>query len=847
MSFWFRTYRENVDDPQTSMMAEMFQLILQARQQQLGSTSPTDLEKKRVTIVPTESYLIFISDGCFVIGKQRYLSQSWKWYLGREPDGTFCRCLLEFEYRDTRILDRSLRGNHALLKGYPTIIAYQPEYPTSSIQFNGTSSYVDMTNTSNLKIGETSNTELSYVFWYYFTTTPAITASIITRGSAPPITPRLGTAAGELLCTFFYKDGTSYLAHSGVSTKNVWHSAIVQHSDKDNISEVYVDGVLRDSNVKNDFLRDSGTSATSRFLIGAAAIAGPSQNQFFAGNIKRVQVFSRRITAQEAIDINNGVEVSTAGLVSEWNFDEDYNTTKAIDSQGYNTGTYNSITIDKNNIPSVLNVPIPYEDGLINKLTGYKTDGTNYLLISELQDDFRITGKTTGGLWYRWLVKLTAFGTTNGNYFRLLEKADDFTLTYIQSIQIRDDGKVYVFANFNGTTRKLRTTNALKLNKLHDIIVGIDYDSIAGGNAVNIFPIKIDGLAAATETTTVDPQYPLAADIHDRDTHLITGIEPLKGNFQGQIYKFWYCEEDITDTKALGLMANKFTTYNIDRGHVARSNMTKLPITNLYRFLNFKVPITEISDFFTFTITDLILTGRFKSGPSSNIPISDNFDFSLTAPGPTLGNYAIDLTNTTNVHSWVEVPTIDPVHDHFSVFAWVKYRGKVGDWAGIISAIDGLDNANRLLITDTQIRWHGQFDKDSSPLKDFRVTVASIANAYHLIGFTYDGDAQKFIIWLDGHPVGTFKAKGDIRGTDRSKTFIGKGANHGFYLDGLIDDLFIYKRTLSQKKINMLLLKQEFTDDLMAHYSWERTFKDVENNKFNGKAVGTVKFSSDHV
>src|SRR4029078_3457270 len=178
----------------------------------------------------------------------------------------------------------------------------------------------------------------------------------------------------------------------------------------------------------------------------------------------------------------------------------------------------------------------------------------------------------------------------------------------------------------------------------------------------------------------------------------------------------------------------------------------------------------------------------------------------------------------------------------------VKYRGKIGDWAGIVSAIDGLDNANRLLMTATKIRWHGQFGSESSPMKHFEVTVPSMTGAYHLIGFTYDGDkAEKFIIYLDGKPQKTFKQKGDIRGTDKSKTFLGKGAKNGFYLDGLIDDTFIYNRTLSQAEVNKLWLKDTIKKGLMAKYNWERNLKDVENGDFNGKSAGTVKFSTDHV
>src|SRR4029078_4854674 len=306
------------------------------------------------------------------------------------------------------------------------------------------------------------------------------------------------------------------------------------------------------------------------------------------------------------------------------------------------------------------------------------------------------------------------------------------------SFQLRDDGRIYMFANFNGTTRKIRTTNPLKLLKLYNIGLGIDFDSVAGGNALLIFQVYINGYAAAIETTAVDPEYPPTDEIDTYHAFIGSGNMNPSGAFLGQLYAYRYYEEDISSTNMQGLMTNKFTTYNIERGHVLKSNLTKLPNSTVSRFIYFPGPIITISDFFQFTLTDVIKTGRFTSS-ANLIPISDDFDF-FTAPSTSLGSYAIDLTNTSSIHSWVEIPTIDPVKDHFSFFAWVKYRGKIGDWAGIVSAIDGLDNANRLLMTATKIRWHGQFGSESSPMKNFEVTVPSMTGAYHLIGFTYDGD-----------------------------------------------------------------------------------------------------------
>jgi hypothetical protein len=391
---WFRLYRENVEDPQNSMMSEIFQLILQSRQEQQGATTSTDTERKRVMLLTTESYLIFISDGCFVIGKQRYLNLGWKWYAGREPDGKVCKCMFDFEYRSNTLVDRSLRGNNAILKGYPTIIAYQPEYPSSSITLNGTSSYVDMGNTANLNVGVTADSEVTYSCWIYYTANPSASAYVMSRGNAPGLLIYVSTT-GEIRCDFRYQDATSFFAGSGINTKSFWHHVLVRHSDKTNLSTLFVDGVKKAEQTKNTFLTNSGTGVEDRFMLGAHPTGASTQTNFFPGKIDGCKVYSRAVTDAEALLLSQGVEISTVGLVSEWNFDEDFHITKAPDSHGFNTGTMVNCTYDKTIKPAQLPTPFPYEDEMINKCIGYKTNG-EYLVIPELEDDFRITGKTTG-------------------------------------------------------------------------------------------------------------------------------------------------------------------------------------------------------------------------------------------------------------------------------------------------------------------------------------------------------------------------------------------------------------------------------------------------------------------
>ena len=386
MTPWFRTYRENVEDPQNSMLSEIFQQLRNAMQEQQSTTTATDVERRKVLLLASESYLIFISDGCFVAGKQRNLKVGYQWYLGREPDGTICRCWFEFFYRSNIIIDKSLRGNNGFLRGYPKIIGYQPEYARSSLALNGTTTVVDMTNTQKLNQGVTANSEITYCFWYYITANPAASARTMNRGNAAQLIPFI-TAAGEIRCDFKYHDTTTYTGLSGVTSKNEWHSVVCTHSDKLDISKFYVDGVLKASNSKADYLRDSGAGVAARFLIGALSSGASTQTNFFPnGYMDDCRIYDRAITAVEALAFHLGEDISPVGLVAQWHFDEDEDATKAFDSIGGSSGTVTSGTFEKTIMPAIFQgTKIPHRDGLIDALYGYRTDGDQVHLYSRIR------------------------------------------------------------------------------------------------------------------------------------------------------------------------------------------------------------------------------------------------------------------------------------------------------------------------------------------------------------------------------------------------------------------------------------------------------------------------------
>lgn len=840
MSFWFKAYREHSDDPQNSMLAEIYRLVLQTRSEVTSQdTTASDLEKKRVDIIPSESYIIIITGNCFVKGERRDVNSHYIHYAGREPDGLVCRCWVDFNYRANILADKSLVGNDILLRGLPKIISYQPEAPPSSLKLNGVDAYADMGITPNLKIGEAGGSEITVAFWLYVPSTPASDSYIVSRGS-PNSYAAYVAAGGNIKVQFFYGDSTNAILDSGISAVGAFHRVMVSHSDVNDISKIFVDGELKASNVKNHRLITSGNTSTSRFMIGAKATGASTQSNFLDGNVDDVSIWKRQLTDDEAMDDFLGETVSTTDLVSEWTFDEDESSTKSLDSQSYNTATLVNAVYDKEQIPELLQTPYPYKDGVVNELLGYKTSGEQYLIIPELSNDFRITDKSSGGCCYTWLIKLSTYDTINNNYMRLLQKADDFTASNIQSIQIREDGKLYVLGKFGGSEKKVRTVDPLRLDKLYLVGVGIDYTAIAGGTGLDIFNISLNGLFVAIETTTEDAEFPAAEDIVDFHTYLLAGNEQLRGNLVGQIYSFRYYNEDMTAANMLGLQTNKFTTRQIDRGHVARSNLTKMYETNKNREVALE-PETGVTDLFEYFLSDTEPTARFTN-EEDVVDISDDFDFVLTTP---VTHYSLELNGTT---AFVEIPTLDPVRRHFSISCWVRYEGNTGGWGGIISRIDGMPNGNRLMLTDTKIRWHTKYGEANDPFRDYVATVSSMTGSFHHIGITYDGDDDEEIkIWKDGHIVLRAHQEGQIKGgddADNGKTYIGKGADNNYFLDGKIDELIIYDRTLSDSEMRKLSIKGKVSAGIMAHYSFEKHVRDIQDGEFNGTLRGGAKFSS---
>jgi hypothetical protein len=126
-----------------------------------------------------------------------------------------------------------------------------------------------------------------------------------------------------------------------------------------------------------------------------------------------------------------------------------------------------------------------------------------------------------------------------------------------------------------------------------------------------------------------------------------------------------------------------------------------------------------------------------------------------------------------------------------TVVGWFKYSSSTYDTTGIEKT-----QAYRLVVTSNKLSfqicdsgnvWHNA--TSSSTYND---------NTWHHVAGTYDGTAQK--LYVDGFEVASLSWNGSIKST--TTTFeIGRRDDMARYYKGLLDEVRVYKRTLSQSEI----------------------------------------------
>ncbi len=152
---------------------------------------------------------------------------------------------------------------------------------------------------------------------------------------------------------------------------------------------------------------------------------------------------------------------------------------------------------------------------------------------------------------------------------------------------------------------------------------------------------------------------------------------------------------------------------------------------------------------------------------------------------------------------FVEIPHSDDftfsAPDSYTVAAWVNVTSLPGQWTGIVtkSRDTNADDWYGLWINPSN-QWHFAGGGDGSR----RVEYGTVTTGWHHLAGVYDADAATLKIYEDGDLLG--QNSGTIVTIGAGDLWIGGAKSVNEYLDGVVDDVRIYNRALSDEEITEL-------------------------------------------
>jgi hypothetical protein len=189
---------------------------------------------------------------------------------------------------------------------------------------------------------------------------------------------------------------------------------------------------------------------------------------------------------------------------------------------------------------------------------------------------------------------------------------------------------------------------------------------------------------------------------------------------------------------------------------------------------------------------------------------------------------------------YVSVPVFD-LDNNLTISIWVYLRNDQpqNDWACILGNINGQPN-NRLLVLSSAILFQIQIDgKIYTHIK----TGLDLSDKWHQIVISYNGSQLR--MYLDKIDIYSNTQTG-VPDSGISNLTIGWGSNDPeFYqLNGLVDEVKIYNRTLSSEEIEFYYKtpQESSSEDLMLHYTFDEgsgtVVHDISGNKRDGLLYG---------
>lgn len=230
-----------------------------------------------------------------------------------------------------------------------TYVADRFSNPGSAAFFNGTTSTVSLGTPAKANV----STGLTISSWIKL---PSI------GGQRAIVSKWIGVTAsdqylfminGDKTCIAIGKPGSVANGYTGTTSllANTWYH-IVATWDTSGRHQTYINGVLDINDVSSTFNAINSTSPTALY-IGSQN----NSSKFFNGNIDDVQMFNRKLSPAEILDLYNAPNPIVNGLVSKYSFDNEDINDEASNNDAVGTGV--SFGTDRfGNISKALDIAI---------------------------------------------------------------------------------------------------------------------------------------------------------------------------------------------------------------------------------------------------------------------------------------------------------------------------------------------------------------------------------------------------------------------------------------------------------------------------------------------------------
>lgn len=271
--------------------------------------------KHRVTTVRTIKYALQVV-GLTRIGSVGTIKYGLKL---RVPKQSTLKYKLLLQIKTTRTVNYAVKLRVATLR----TIKYMITADVSCVNLvKASSQYIDCTNDTRLKQGETAGSEVTWSYWFRATALPASNAVIFIPGARSTI-HYINSSTGHLTINTYYHDATNVQYSSPNVCDSKWHNVVHTHSNVSNNTYVYLDGTQVYTNAKTDYLASSGIL---KCFFGGENNGANAVINSYNGQLDDLRVYNTQLTSAEASTIAGGGSV-TRGIIARFKLDENTGTT----------------------------------------------------------------------------------------------------------------------------------------------------------------------------------------------------------------------------------------------------------------------------------------------------------------------------------------------------------------------------------------------------------------------------------------------------------------------------------------------------------------------------------------